>query len=961
MKRNYSNNNNDSTKLSRNRIIYKSSRLFNINFKNYFKNNNHAITSKNSCERYRRKKVCSFTKLFPLSLLIKKRNILPSQKNIKSKNKKNKIYQYNLKKEISMKYKTISNESSNKPKPNLKTVKLTSRTNLKVSSNLLSNRHNRKTKVYGYKSSNNLCNNKHINEYKKQLPKNKNSYFFLSNNNSLNYSDEKNNQNVRNTHSQKRKKINFINSNNYYFFVNNSINVQKNCAFPKTKIFINNKNPNFKIIKNSNSYNTMGLGTSNRKKTMSNRSSKAKNKNNSPNYSCSPTNSLKKRFNKNTNSNSNSIKTSKNAINTIYNINKKTITTCYHDIKIKKSLKKNIIMSSNNGFYFTNITNTNNNTQNNTNANSKNHSLKKLLNNNHQNIKQTKLILTNRDCLKSKINFDDKKYKNKKNNTRKNILEIKEKEKNKPIKIKTTKEIINITIDNTINNIVNINSLPHEKKINYNIQTNNETTNLNNNIKENNPLSLEKNLQINNKTKEITIPNKTSNNKTLNKNSPNQIITNDNRINTYPSTTNQAIIANKQKILTTSHNTNNIERKIKRHISKSKSFKDRKQNRLKENVKKIREQHKKKNIKTNLKNLKNTNNTKLLDIKEIFTNLVNRKFKNLCKTPKNDKYSKFKKFSFIQISEKFNKTQDINNGKNIMSSEKKSSSKLIINISEDPQYVYEYINDIFLNLLIEENNYFEKINMEETLNIYDNKFVISSESRKFFINSLINIQDVLNISEHTLFLAVQIFDRYINEVLSKEKNIIEENLDIVIVTSLIIAAKREELKLYPMSDYLNLLPDKYSLKDLIKQEFEILNKFCFELLIPNSLCFYELLSAKCKLDKIQFYKGLYLLNVILLDSNMLQIPPSLIAYSIIKIISGNDLEEFLEKLNDKYEDNGVMKRIRIISVLKDLSLINNLCEFIKYSEKGFKESVYDSVINKFKTPQRYFVSSYIDI
>ena len=966
MERDFSNKiNNYSNKLSRNRITHKSSRFFNINFKNYLKTNISSVTCKTSCEKYKRKKIYSFTKLFPSSLLVKRGNILPSQRNIISKNSKfNLDNQYNLKKDVSMKYQTISDESLIKPKSNLKSFKSTSRINLKMNNNLLTNKHVRKTNAYIYKSSNNLFNNKnnkHITESKKLPIRNKNSYYFLSNNNSLNFIDEKTTQKIIHIQNQKHKKNTFINSNNYYFFLSNSINIQKNGVFPKTKIFVNNNKSNCKIIKNSQSYKSKTLGRSNGKKTVSNHSSQTKNRKNSPNYSSSPTDSLKNFFNQNINSDSSSIRVSKNTINTIYNINKKKNTNCCHEIKIKNNLKKNNILNSNNVSYYTSNTNTNNNTQNNTNTNIQNHSLNKLLGNNHQNQKPTKLILTNHECLKSKINLDNnKKIKNKKNTTRKNLLEMKDKEKNKPLKFKTAKETINITIDNTINNIVNINSLAtSSNKINYNIQTNNNTINLNNDYKENS-LSLEKKLQKITKKKKITFPNKTTTKKVINKKAINQIITNNIRINTDPSAS-QAIIVNKQKLLTVRHNTNNINRNLTKNMSKSKSFKDKKHNKLKENVKKIREEHKKKNIKISLKNLKNTNNAKLFGIKEVFTNLVNRKFKFLCKTPKIDSYSKIKDFNFIQVSGKFNKTQELSNRENlIMNSEKKNNTKIKIDISNDPQYSYEYINEIFLNLLIEENNYFEKINME-TLNMNDNKFVINPESRKFFINSLINIQDVLNISEHTLFLTVQIFDRYINEILSKNGEIVEENLDIVIVTSLIIAAKREELKLYPMSDYLNLLPDKYSLNDLIKQEFEILNKFCFELLLPNSLCFFELLAAKCKLDKIQYYKGLYLLNVILLDSNMLQIPPSLIAYSVITIISGNNCEGFFSKLNDQYEVNGIMKKIKIIPVLKDSTLINSLCEFIKYSEKSFKESVYNSVINKFNTPGRYFVSSYISI
>ena len=326
MERDYSNNIHDSNRLSRNRITHKSSRFFNINFKNYLNTNNSSITCKSSCEKYKRKKVYSFTKLFPSSLLCSKRNMLATQKNMISKNSKiNLNKHYNLQKDISIKYQTISNESLNKPKSNLKSFKSISRINIKAKNNMIVNRHTRKTNAYIYKSSNNLFNSKHINECKNLANRNKNTYFFLTNNNSLNFIDEKNTQKLRHIHSQKWKKNTFINSNNYYFFVNNSINVHKNGVFPKTRIFVNNNKPNYRIIKNSNSYNTIAPGVSNGKGTISNHSSKAKNRRNSPNYSSSPMDPIENPFSQNLNSNSNSIKVPKNTLNNMHKDRKSVV------------------------------------------------------------------------------------------------------------------------------------------------------------------------------------------------------------------------------------------------------------------------------------------------------------------------------------------------------------------------------------------------------------------------------------------------------------------------------------------------------------------------------------------------------------------------------------------------------------------------------------------------------------
>ena len=374
---------------------------------------------------------------------------------------------------------------------------------------------------------------------------------------------------------------------------------------------------------------------------------------------------------------------------------------------------------------------------------------------------------------------------------------------------------------------------------------------------------------------------------------------------------------------------------------------------VKENLKKIHEKKKKKKLLISINNIRKV---KFLGIKEIFSNFT--KIKEICPkfaTPKIN--MSFQHFNKINFSGRFNRTEDKSIDFFTTMSEKYKSTNS--KIKEDPQYVYEYYNEILTNLLIDENNYFEELDLSH-LNLNKISSVINPDSRKFFINSLINLQELLNFKEHTLFLTTQIFDRYINYVLKKRIiSIKEENLDIVIVTSLIIAAKNDEIKLYSMKDYLNLLPLKYNIRDLEKTEYEILSGFDFNLNIPNMLNFFELFCLEGKLNKIQIAKGLYLLNFILLDNNLVQIPPSLIAYAVVFIISGKKIQ--LNKINKEYEYNGEKKIIKILPMLKDKEMINNLYLYIKYLYKININSPYNAPFNKFNVPSFYYIPSYLDI
>ena len=539
-------------------------------------------------------------------------------------------------------------------------------------------------------------------------------------------------------------------------------------------------------------------------------------------------------------------------------------------------------------------------------------------------------------------------------------------------------DIINITIDNTINNIVNINRNSFKNLNDYRtITTNNVNLNKKFIINDNKREKTSQNLK--NKLKKFELRNN-KNNKKINKSKENKTIDKDiNKDHSLKNNTQsyrRKINKNTKFSSTKNLNYRNI---IKKKINKLKETKskniinynrkNKKNITIKENLKKIREKRKKKN--TNLSiisinNMKLNSKLKLNGLKTIFSNFydIDKKKLLLFNTPKAKNLSSFKNLNILYISNRFNKSNKSEKNmflnKNIQENENNINENFFNKIKNNPQYSIEYIYEILQNLLIEENQYFEEINLCSFDKENNYEYCINPESWKFFINSLINIQELLYFNEHTLFLAILIFDKYISNILYKEtdKNIVEENLDIVIVTSLIIASKKEEIKLYSMKDYLNLLPDKYSIKDLIKQENDILYKFKFNLLIPNSLDFFEIFSVLCKFDNLQKYKGLYLLHIILLDCNLLKIPPSLIAFCIIKMISKRDAKiDIFNHISNKYRYQNKIKEIKIMKILKNDNMIESICRYIQYIENNIKLSNYNSVIKKFNTIKFSFISS----
>ena len=205
-----------------------------------------------------------------------------------------------------------------------------------------------------------------------------------------------------------------------------------------------------------------------------------------------------------------------------------------------------------------------------------------------------------------------------------------------------------------------------------------------------------------------------------------------------------------------------------------------------------------------------------------------------------------------------------------------------------------------------------------------------------------------------------LFDRFLTTIIINNlTKIEEEDLDIILTTSLLIASKIEESILYKLKDYLNILSDKYTTNDIIEMEDKILGVINFNVVIPTMLDFFEVFADKCKLNNIQRNKGLYLLNIVLLDINLSQISGSVIAYSIINIVTGKDcifLLETINKINKNNKKDNNNDNLDAFFLLNNKEKINELCELINIFVTGILETEYNHVYKKFDCEKYDFIS-----
>ena len=169
--------------------------------------------------------------------------------------------------------------------------------------------------------------------------------------------------------------------------------------------------------------------------------------------------------------------------------------------------------------------------------------------------------------------------------------------------------------------------------------------------------------------------------------------------------------------------------------------------------------------------------------------------------------------------------------------------------------------------------------------------------------------------------------------------------------------------MYKLSDYLGILSDKYTIEDIKLMENNIMNAFNFSAVSPTALDFFEVLAEKSKLNEEQNKKGLFLLNIILLDINISQIPGSVIAYAIVIIVQGeeyniNKRKNLIRILNllFKKKNKNNNEYMDALSLMNNVEKIDELCNLIQVYAEGILKTEYNHISIKFNCEKNDYLT-----
>lgn len=338
---------------------------------------------------------------------------------------------------------------------------------------------------------------------------------------------------------------------------------------------------------------------------------------------------------------------------------------------------------------------------------------------------------------------------------------------------------------------------------------------------------------------------------------------------------------------------------------------------------------------SNLKNVNNSNVTQNntgqnLQIKNTRMNPLPSKcpFRTVCPN---------EKLSEIQISKKNQNKSIVENKENVaLNRQSQIKSKQEESLKKDtiqvfPLHLYEYRDEMYCSLISDskEQNY----SQESILSIQGD---INHKMRSVLIDWLIALHHYFPLSENTLFITVNIIDRYISKVpISRTK------FQLLGVTSFFIASKYEDLYSPEPKCLAKMTAGATNAEEIIKFELEVLEQLDFKVSAPNQYDLYQFMSLKFKFNRREFFIGLFLLETFLLDLNTTKYSPLVLCdaacYLVLKINRKKvDINSIIVG-NDKKETKRCVKEI--FSFCKDITSSHYKYILYKFKEERYNKTV----------------------
>ena len=186
---------------------------------------------------------------------------------------------------------------------------------------------------------------------------------------------------------------------------------------------------------------------------------------------------------------------------------------------------------------------------------------------------------------------------------------------------------------------------------------------------------------------------------------------------------------------------------------------------------------------------------------------------------------------------------------------------------QDPLEVSEYVSEICNHMKNTEFDFIAKPGYMK------NQPDINEKMRAILIDWLVEVHLKFKLYPETLYLTVNLIDRYL-----EKEEVLRQHLQLVGVTSMLIASKYEEIYAPEVRDFVYITDKAYTKEEILDMEYKMLTKMEFNVTAPSSYRFLERFYKVCsEADEKVFNLSRYLIELSLVEYRMLKHHPSMLA------------------------------------------------------------------------------------
>ncbi|XP_057804773.1 G2/mitotic-specific cyclin-2-like [Salvia miltiorrhiza] len=190
--------------------------------------------------------------------------------------------------------------------------------------------------------------------------------------------------------------------------------------------------------------------------------------------------------------------------------------------------------------------------------------------------------------------------------------------------------------------------------------------------------------------------------------------------------------------------------------------------------------------------------------------------------------------------------------------------------ANNPLAVVDYVEDLYA--------YYKK--MEGASHVspeYMSQQVdINERMRAILIDWLIEVHHKFDLRKETLFLTVNLIDRFL-----AKQSVVRKELQLIGLVAMLLACKYEEVAVPVVEDLVFISDKAYNKKQVLEMEKLMLNTLQFNMSVPTTYVFMLRFLKAAQSDSELELLSFFLIELCLVEYEMLKYPPSLLAAAAI--------------------------------------------------------------------------------